>query len=87
MTNLMQGITPHSLCHLQDLNAWTLIGMYAGWVVTSEEMDDLSAAAEAGLGFLIYDKRAIITMDHDDRTPVHHCDHHLCHQRLIRASS
>ena len=26
----MQGVMPHRLCLLQDLNAWTLIGMNAG---------------------------------------------------------
>ena len=41
---------------VQDLPAWQLLGIYTGEVQFSEYTENLSAKAEDGIGFLLYDK-------------------------------
>ena len=40
----------------QDLQAWQLLGIYTGQVQFSEHTENLSANADDGIGFLLYDK-------------------------------
>ena len=43
---------------IQDLPAWQCLGMYTGEIQLSEYTENLSANADDGLGFLLYDKSA-----------------------------
>ena len=42
----------------QDLPPWTVIGLYAGQVQSSRQVELMCAQAEGGLGYLLYDKGA-----------------------------
>ena len=48
---MIEGCVP-----VQDLPAWQLLGIYTGEVQFSEYTENLSAKAEDGIGFLLYDK-------------------------------
>ena len=52
----------------QALAAWQLVGIYTGEVQESEHMELLSAEAEDGIGFLLYDKSGpLMCLSHQPR--------------------